>query len=81
MKIYIAVFAISTLTTLFAGCSNQETEPGEIGCPAIRGEVCTMQYDPVCGRLANGESKTYSSDCVACSDTKVTGYTKGACKS
>ena len=38
-----------------------------------------MQYDPVCGEMTDGRSKTYSNACVACSDRLVTAYLKGAC--
>ena len=39
-----------------------------------------MHYDPVCGALEDGGSKTYSNACVACSDRAVTGYSPGACE-
>ena len=63
-------------------------------CPQQRPEMCTQQYDPVCGYWAEGvpckpgmacpalaviKKKTYSNSCSACSDKKVTGYSKGQC--
>jgi len=39
-----------------------------------------MHYDPVCGTLAGGGSKTYSNACVACSDRKVSDYRPGSCE-
>ncbi|KRX06933.1 hypothetical protein PPERSA_07096 [Pseudocohnilembus persalinus] len=45
-----------------------------------RSEVCTLHYLPVCGKLSNGASKTYSNDCVACSDEKVISYSEGSCE-
>ena len=80
VKLNIAVIAFGTIVTLVVGCSNQEVVSGETDCPAVRAAMCTMQYDPVCGHLANGEFKTYSSDCVACSDFEVSGYKKGVCE-
>ena len=29
-------------------------------CPELRPEMCTMDYNPVCGNLSEGSSKTYS---------------------
>lgn len=63
-------------------------------CPDQRPEMCTQQYDPVCGYWSEGvpckpgvpcpaiaviKKKTYSNSCSACSDKKVRGYTKGQC--
>mgnify|MGYP001570991280 CR=1 FL=1 len=41
--------------------------------------ACTMQYDPVCGEMTEGRSKTFSNACVACSDRLVAGYLMGSC--
>lgn len=46
-------------------------------CPESVGDVCTMQYDPVCG-YKNGESQTYSNPCVAC-QAGIDEYTWGEC--
>ena len=51
-----------------------------VSCPPQRPEICTMQYDPVCGTLSDGGRQTYSSDCQACSNHNVVGYVKGECK-
>lgn len=63
-------------------------------CPEQRPQMCTQQYDPVCGYWSEGvpckpgvpcpaiaviKKKTYSNSCSACSDKKVKGYTKGQC--
>jgi hypothetical protein len=32
------------------------------------------------GNKTNAESKTYGNACDACTDSKVVGYVKGACK-
>ena len=43
-----------------------------------------MQYDPVCGRIGEGDKaewKTYASDCSACGDPQVSAYRPGGeCK-
>jgi len=49
-------------------------------CTNPRLQVCTMDYRPVCGRIEDGSSKTYSNGCTACSDVTVTSHTEGPCK-
>lgn len=55
-----------------------------VTCTEPRPQICTMQYDPVCARIGEGDKaqwKTYASDCSACSDPEVTAYTPGGeCK-
>lgn len=63
-------------------------------CKDPRPEMCTMQYLPVCGNVAEApvckpgmdcpavimmKKKTYSNSCSACSDPKVRSYTEGEC--
>ena len=48
-------------------------------CKTPRPEVCTMEYDPVCGERADNSQKTYSNGCRACSDQDVIRYRKGEC--
>ena len=57
------------------GVGNHEFVP----CQEPRPEFCTMHYEPVCGVMAGGESKTYSNACGACSDREIKGYIEGAC--
>jgi hypothetical protein len=52
---------------------------GFVDCTNPRPRACTQQYDPVCGRLQAGVTRTYSNACSACSDGKVNGYYPGAC--
>ncbi len=49
-------------------------------CPDTRPEVCTRQYDPVCGKTMAGEWRTYSNACEACADNDVLGYRFGVCE-
>jgi hypothetical protein len=49
-------------------------------CSDPRPEMCTQQYDPVCGQLSGGDSKTYSNWCTACSDKAVESYVPGECR-
>jgi len=48
-------------------------------CSEPRPQICTMIYRPVCGFDKAGQSKTYASDCTACSDAEVVAYQKGEC--
>lgn len=49
-------------------------------CKEPRPQMCTMIYQPVCGFNKEGQFKTYSSDCNACSHVAVIGYNEGACE-
>ena len=75
-----------------SGCAAQQAKQAEeqvaendlTVCTDPRPELCTMQYDPVCARIGEGDAaewKTYSSGCSACSDPQVTAYRPGGeCK-
>ncbi|MEE1675332.1 hypothetical protein SNR37_000657 [Agarivorans aestuarii] len=47
-------------------------------CEEPRPQICTMEYDPVCGEV-NGELKEYGNACSACGDPELSTYQKGAC--
>ena len=87
MKRDLALFTTAALfVASVAGCANSpaKDDQANIGieyraCTEPRPEICTMQYDPVCGQMADGHRKTYASDCSACSDQLVLGYTPGEC--
>ena len=48
-------------------------------CIEPRPEVCTREYDPVCGYKSDETSKTYSNGCSACSEKEIIGYKNGEC--
>ena len=48
-------------------------------CTEPRPQVCTMDYNPVCGQLQDCSFKTYSNGCGSCSDSAVVGYREGEC--
>ena len=57
-----------------------QTQPlNQINCFDPRPEICTMDYQPVCGFNLDNSSKTYSNICSACSQQKVIKYIKGNC--
>jgi len=51
----------------------------QISCADPRPEICTMDYQPVCGFNSDNSSKTYSNACTACSHKKVIKYIKSDC--
>jgi len=60
--------------------SNKNGNKKTTVCTEPRPGICTMQYMPVCAVLNDGSTKTYASDCSACSDAKVVNYSADACK-
>jgi cytochrome c5 len=69
------------LILLMAGCSNNKTtDPALQLCEEPRPEMCTMQYDPVCGQRQDDSRETYSTGCTACSDASVKGWLPGECQ-
>jgi hypothetical protein len=68
----------------FSACSpthqTASIDMATLTCPEVRPEMCTMDYDPVCGRLSDGSFKTFSNACNACTDQQVYSYYPGECK-
>ncbi len=68
-------------------CSpSEETDAEFHQCPLERSEICTMEYNPVCGRSLEPTGtpyyKDYASPCMACSkDSNAIGYFYGTCES
>ncbi len=50
-----------------------------IQCASSKPQVCTREYRPVCGFENDGNHKTFSNACTACSSSKVTSYCEGDC--
>ena len=62
-----------------AGEDSSQNAGAATVCEEPRPQVCTMDYRPVCGNLADGSVKTYSNGCGACSDANVTSWVEGEC--
>ena len=57
------------------------THPPLKMCQAPRPDVCTMQYEPVCGYGSDYRRLgTYGNGCGACGQAEVMGYTEGDCE-
>ncbi|GAA2101439.1 hypothetical protein [Actinomadura alba] len=59
MRVLLALAA--TLGLLGGACAGEAPGPGTRGCP----QACTMIYEPVNCRFANGTTMTFGNRCVA----------------
>lgn len=76
----ISILGFVSATLLVSSCQNIPTQlVNQVNCSEPRPEICTMDYQPVCGFNSDNSSKTYSNACVACSDKEVVKYIKGEC--
>ena len=77
MRIAVVLVALLALS----GCSSpppetslsQPSQP-QPACPEPRPQVCTMEFNPVCGELLAGGYREYSSPCNACADDAVVDF-------
>ena len=85
----VSVLSLMVISLLSVACtSNGEKidikEPGALDlilCEKPRPEICTREYNPVCGTLQDGSNKTGATACTSCSDPNVVGYKVGVCPS
>ena len=77
----LSLLSVSCVTG--TGQKNEiNNEPGALDlilCEEPRPQICTREYNPVCGALQDGSTKTGSTGCTSCSDPEVVGYKMGAC--
>ncbi len=79
----ISLVVISVLISACAAYSEKDTNPSTLNliiCQEPRPQICTNEYNPVCARLKDGDTRTDATACTACSDPEVVGYKMGACK-
>ena len=76
------LYCLSLASSLLAGCAGPGVTDGEPvqACKDPRPEICTLDYNPVCGLLESGERRLYANGCSACADPAVTGYIPGPCQ-
>ena len=81
IKLLIHMLMLLMLTS--CAYSNEKEAVGmdaSIICKEPRSQLCTREYNPVCSTLADGSSRTDSTGCTACADSKVVSYIMGECK-
>lgn len=82
------ILTVVVVTSFFiTACSpdatNSKGAPVEAeltACTDPRPQICTADYNPVCGSLGGDSHKTFSNGCSACSDAAVSGHRPGACE-
>jgi hypothetical protein len=80
MKNKIWVLYLMTTLLLISGCQSSPAQlENKLVCKDPRPEICTMNYQPVCGLDSSNSAKTYSNACGACSDKNVVTYMEGEC--
>jgi hypothetical protein len=84
-KLALLIFLILVMIGCAATESTKSNEmrqdnPERQICREPRPEMCTQQYDPVCGQFIRGGSQIYSNWCSACSDKAVESYVPGECR-
>ncbi len=81
LLILLSLLSIACATTVNEK-NEFNNEPGALDlilCEEPRPQICTREYNPVCGTLQDGSTKTGSTGCTSCSDPDVVGYKMGAC--
>ena len=86
---HFVLLRVLPVLLLLGGCSGltsgQKTTPpppasGWQACEGERPKVCTMIYDPVCGRDSDGVLDVYASPCNACANVAVAAWHPEPCE-
>ncbi len=83
---YCRVLLFILLPLLLASCAHHQSQQdpssplsGKI-CTDPRPEICTMDYNPVCGLDINQEKSDFPNACSACSNAGIVSWVKGPCR-
>jgi hypothetical protein len=81
------LIVVATTSFLTIACSPEprpreaaSAGPALSACEDPRPQLCTLQYEPVCGHLGGDDHKTYANACAACANAAVSGHWPGACE-
>jgi len=80
LKIVAISFASLTVLSCAHTMDDEFDDKKLTQCVSPKPEVCTKEYKPVCGFEADGNYRTFSNACMACSDAEINAYDDGACK-
>jgi hypothetical protein len=75
------LLSLAALLSACASVSTADKLSGLTDCPEQRPQICTREYNPVCGHLADASTQTYATGCTACADPTVIGWVAGECPS
>lgn len=78
----VLLMAFVTVTSLSCAVSPEKdvVDKKLTQCETPKPQVCTRDYNPVCGFESDGNHKTFSNACTACSNENVISYDDGVCK-
>ncbi|MBT71317.1 MAG: hypothetical protein CMQ15_04650 [Gammaproteobacteria bacterium] len=71
---------ISELATCVAEPSDTRTIVDGTVCLEPRPQICTLDYRPVCGIIADGSRQEFSNGCGACSVPEVVSFVENTCE-
>jgi len=77
---YVLVISFTLGCASNSEVNNESPALNLTACKDPRPQICTREYNPVCGVLKDGSLKTGATGCTSCSSPDVVGYTMGACQ-